>query len=186
MQGVELRKELARALAEKERSERERLELEERGLKLKEVLRCYEEVCPFAQIPIAKAKLNEICTLQSRIQELTANNMALNDRNLKLETEVEMCKLEEINKNKQFELMNLQIKALEENNLQLELRVQSLHQILNDRNKSHQDLIGNFKLLQDELKRLTAVKRKENPNEGNIERLKNALALKLTEKAKHC
>lgn len=183
---TENKKEFSRALQEKEKIFNEKLENDEKVLKFKEILRCYEEICPFAQIPIAKAKLVEIVSLQSRIQELTANNMALKDRNLKLDAEVEMCKLEEINKNKQLELMNLQIKALEENNIQLELRVQSLHQILNDRNKSHQDLIGNFKLLQDELKRLTAVKKKENPNEGEIERLKSALASKLTEKAKFC
>jgi hypothetical protein len=110
--------------------------------------------------------------------------MAYKDKNSKLENEVDMLKLEDKNKEKQFELLNLQIKTLEENNILLELRVQSLEHVLKDKNRTHQDLLGNFKLLQDELIRVTRPAKKENPNSSEIERLKTALALKLSEKSK--
>lgn len=169
---------------EKEKIEGKKFQYKESLKKKVEIIKAYENICQFSQIPVVVGKLEELEKLQSRIQEMDSVNLAVKDKNFKLQKEIEVLQLEAKNKENHIALVEMQVKSLEENSAQMSLRILALEQMLKDKDRSIQDLIVNFKLLQDELRRANAPKKLVDPNQGEVEKLKSALALKLLEKAR--
>lgn len=159
----------------------------EQGEKLRKVeenLKAFEGICVFSQIPIVKGKLEELERVQGRVQELDAANLVMKDKNFKLQKEFEVLQLEAKNKDNHVELAEMQVRTLEDKVDQVNLRVGILEQMIKDKERTNQDLLANFKLLQDELRRSEISKKKVKNNQGEVERLKVALAQKLLEKTK--
>jgi len=169
---------------EKEKIQGKKLEYKESLRKKLELIKAYENICEFSQIPVVQGKLEELEKLQSRIQEMDSVNLAVKDKNFKLQKEFEVLQLEAKNKDNHIGLVEMQVKSLEENSAQMSFRMLALEQMLKDKDRSIQDLIANFKLLQDELRRANAPKKVVDPNQREVEKLKSALALKLLEKTR--
>lgn len=160
------------------------LEQGEKLRKVEENLKAFESVCVFSQIPIVKGKLEELERVQGRVQELDIANLVMKDKNFKLQKEFEVLQLETKNKDNQIVLAEIQARSLEDNVAQMNLKILTLEQMLKDRDRTNQDLLANFKLLQDELRRNEIPKKKLKNNQGELEKLKSALAQKLLEKTR--
>ena len=140
----------------------------------------YSKICKIDDIDNIKYKLDSIPGLKQQLSNATSENTSNKQMVVELQENIDVLSIEIKNKEQEKRLIYQQLIALKEIHEQLNSRAIALEKILQSKDRLHQDLLENYKLLQDELNRLTNPQRKPQKSVASeINNLKQALATKL-------
>lgn len=146
-------------------------------------IRKYQKICEVSEISNILEKIKELEMLNEEYQSLKKYNTKLQEKLQEIEKSYELKSLEYTNLEKEQEMMAFQIKSAEDYCKNINLRAETLEKMLSDKDRLHQDLLTNFKLLQDEIQRTTKPNKDTTKSyKYDINTLKNSLAQKLIQK----
>ncbi|OMJ88080.1 hypothetical protein SteCoe_10065 [Stentor coeruleus] len=157
----------------------------EKNLKSQEKkLRKYKKICEDTEINDIVNKLKGLEMLNEKYESLEKYNDEIQEKLKEIEKSYEIKSLECINLEKERDVMSFQIKSAEEHCKNINLRAETLEKMLTDKDRLHQDLLTNFKLLQDEIQRISKPNKDTTKSYTyDINSLKSSLAQKLIQKA---
>ena len=151
-----------------------------KNTELENIMQKYSKICVYDNINLILDELSAVRSLKAHAEKLSSENALLKQNLLQIQSNLETNILELRNKTQENDVICQQISSFQVAYDQLNTRASTLEKMLQEKDRLHQDLLGKYKLLQDELNQIMKpAKKTAQPYKYEINNLKQALANKL-------